>query len=75
MLSIFTGSQALLEGLAGRVTATSVVELSKGLPDVVLGEGGAHVNGHIDAPVDGFWILSSVNSPCSKPRMREGEIF
>ena len=58
MLALFESNQALLDGFSNGVASSGVVEFTKGLGDVVLCKGGAHVDGHIDTAMDRFWLLA-----------------
>lgn len=60
--AILNSRQAVLKSLAGRISSSGVVEVAVELPDVLLGEGGAEMDGNIHAAVDGFRSLTSMDS-------------
>lgn len=74
VLSVLDGSQAVLQGLASGVSASGVVELAVGLCDVLLGIGGGHVDGDVDAAVNGLGLLSGVDGEGGETGVPEGQV-
>lgn len=74
VLSILDGGKTVLQGLASGISTPGVVELAVGLCDVLLGIGGGHVDGGVDAAMDGLGLLSGVDGEGGETGVSEGQV-
>lgn len=75
VLAVLTGGKAVFECFSSGVSASGIVELAIGLCDVLLGIGGGHVDGDVDAAMNGLGLLSGVDGKSGEAGMSEGQIF
>jgi hypothetical protein len=72
--TILNGSEALLKGVSGGVSSSRIVKFTVWNSDIFLGVCGSKMNGDVDASVNGFRLLTSMDGESGETRVTKWEV-